>query len=251
MTATNSRQQKLVLAGSILGLSAACILQQPSLAVISALVPISVKQRNQTSLIKGVEVSVKELHEKISRLEPSLDFLPSKTSRPLKPGERGRVGIFIDGSNLYFPTKELNLEMNFGLLLEGLIKGASEVVGPFYYTALRDKDRCHRKFLDQLEEMGYKVIKQQLVFHRNGVANSNVDDRIKADIIHHLEEFDTCFLATGDRGFIRHAQLLRKKLKIGKRVEIASFPSATNGAFPQETDEFIDVTQFCQKRKSA
>ena len=70
-----------------------------------------------------------------------------------------RVGLFIDGSNLYATARALNFDIDYKNLLD-LFQSRSRLVRAFYYTALLDDQEYSpiRPLVDWLNYNGYSIV---------------------------------------------------------------------------------------------
>ena len=70
-----------------------------------------------------------------------------------------RVGLFIDGSNLYATARSLNFDIDYKNLLD-LFQSRSRLVRAFYYTALLDDQDYSpiRPLVDWLDYNGYHIV---------------------------------------------------------------------------------------------
>src|SRR3546814_16614656 len=73
------------------------------------------------------------------------------------PGER--IGMFIDGSNLYAAARALGFDIDYKRLLE-VFPGEGRLVRAFYYTALVEDQEYSpiRPLVDWLDYNGYTMV---------------------------------------------------------------------------------------------
>lgn len=63
--------------------------------------------------------------------------------------QKGRVMIFIDGSNLYHNLRRYAIKIKFEEIIKKL-ETKREIVGIFYYTALLDKNFDEEKYREHI-----------------------------------------------------------------------------------------------------
>ena len=70
-----------------------------------------------------------------------------------------RMGLFIDGANLYATSKALGFDIDFKRLL-GLFRGKGQLVRALYYTAVIEDQEFSsiRPLVDWLDYNGYTVV---------------------------------------------------------------------------------------------
>ena len=75
---------------------------------------------------------------------------------------RGRVAIFIDGSNLFYAALQLGMEIDYTKLLCRLTAG-SRLLRSFFYTGVDRTNEKQQGFLLWMRRNGYRVIAKDLV----------------------------------------------------------------------------------------
>ena len=70
---------------------------------------------------------------------------------------RGRVAIFIDGSNLFYAALQLGIEIDYTKLLCRLT-GGSRLLRSFFYTGVDRNNEKQQGFLLWMRRNGYRVI---------------------------------------------------------------------------------------------
>ena len=165
--------------------------------------------------------------------------------------KKGRVSIFIDGSNLYHSLKNLGIKINFEDLIR-ILKQDKNLINTFYYTAALDitmdkqKYWKHQRFLEKLRQIPkFKVILCTLrkVMNKEG----SVDFFMKGDDIHlandllkgaFKDEFDEAIIVSGDEDFI---PAIRTVKELNKKVTNAYFPETSSNALRRECHESINL----------
>ena len=94
---------------------------------------------------------------------------------------RGRVAIFIDGSNLFYAALQLGIEIDYTKLLCRLTEG-SRLLRSFFYTGVDRTNEKQQGFLLWMRRNGYRVISKDLVQLPDGSKKANLDVEIAVDM---------------------------------------------------------------------
>ena len=84
---------------------------------------------------------------------------------------RGRVAIFIDGSNLFYAALQLGVEIDYTKLLYRLT-GGSKLLRAFFYTGVDPTNEKQQGFLLWMRRNGYRVISKDLVLRLGIIGDS-------------------------------------------------------------------------------
>jgi len=156
-----------------------------------------------------------------------------------------RISIFIDGSNLYYSLKDLDVaKIDFNKLAQ-MLKKDRMLVSVFYYNAPLDisidskKYWEQQKFFDALRRIpGFNVVLARLRKHKSedGTYQFEVkgdDIYLATDLISGAYEnlYDTALIVSGDEDFV---PAIRKVQKLGKKVENIYF-STTSSNYLKKT----------------
>lgn len=90
-------------------------------------------------------------------IDHDFSFSPEQTLE-----DRGRVAIFIDGSNLFYAALQLGIEIDYTKLLRRLT-GTSRLLRAFFYTGVDRTNEKQQGFLLWMRRNGYRVISKELV----------------------------------------------------------------------------------------
>jgi uncharacterized LabA/DUF88 family protein len=140
----------------------------------------------------------------------------------LKPTDR--VGIFIDGANLYATTKACGFDIDFKKM-RSLYEAESNLVRAFYYTALiEDEDFSSiRPLIDWLDYNGYAVVtkptKEFIDSSGRRKIKGNMDIELAIDALELAPYLDEIVLFTGDGDFRKLVDSIQRK---GRRVTVVS-----------------------------
>ena len=155
--------------------------------------------------------------------------------------DRGRVAVFIDGSNLFFTTTHhLQFDIDFTKLVPRLI-GSNKLVRASYYTGNDPFNEKQQKFFHMLRCTGYKVITKDLQTLSDGNRKVNLDVEIAVDMINMARsgKVDTIICISGN-GDLTYA--LQNVVTFGVRVEVVSYRQATHENLIHLADKYVDLS---------
>ncbi len=166
-------------------------------------------------------------------------------SDPVFPPEqvlenRGRVAIFIDGSNLFYAALQLGVEIDYSKLLYRLTAGA-KLLRAFFYTGVDRTNEKQQGFLLWMRRNGYRVIAKDLVQLPDGSKKANLDVEIAVDLMALVGSFDTAVLVSGDGDLAYAVDAVSYR---GARVEVVSLRSMTSDSLINVADRYIDLDQI-------
>jgi uncharacterized LabA/DUF88 family protein len=161
-----------------------------------------------------------------------------------------RVGLFIDGANLYASSKSLGLEIDFKRLLD-LFAQRAHLVRALYYTAIIDDQEFSsvRPLVDWLTYNGFTcVTKPAKLFadaegHRK--VKGNMDVEIAVDAMRLAPYLDHVVLFSGDGDFRRLVEVLQEQ---GRRVSVVSSlvtnPPMISDDLRRQADQFVELASL-------
>ncbi len=166
-------------------------------------------------------------------------------SDPVFPPEqvlenRGRVAIFIDGSNLFYAALQLGIEIDYTKLLYRLTAG-SRLLRAFFYTGVDRTNEKQQGFLLWMRRNGYRVIAKDLVQLPDGSKKANLDVEIAVDLMALVGAYDTAVLVSGDGDLAYAVDAVSYR---GARVEVVSLRSMTSDSLINVADRYIDLDQI-------
>ncbi len=153
---------------------------------------------------------------------------------------RGRVAIFIDGSNLFYAALQLGIEIDYTKLLCRLT-GGSRLLRSFFYTGVDRTNEKQQGFLLWMRRNGYRVIAKDLVQLPDGSKKANLDVEIAVDMMALVDSYDTAVLVSGD-GDLAYA--VNAVSYHGVRVEVVSLRAMTSDSLINVSDRYIDLEQI-------
>ncbi len=158
--------------------------------------------------------------------------------------------IIIDGSNLYSTLKALELEIDYGKLLE-LFQGKGRLQRAYYYTAIVEDDDFSpiKPLVDWLDYNGYHVITKPAKQYKDRDGRSrikgNMDMEMAVDMIELAPHIDHFLLFTGDGDFSRVVEYVQKQ---GCRVSVISSmmtkPAMLGDDLRRQADAFIELGEL-------
>ena len=153
---------------------------------------------------------------------------------------RGRVAIFIDGSNLFYAALQLGIEIDYTRLLYRLTEG-SRLLRAFFYTGVDRTNEKQQGFLLWMRRNGYRVIAKDLVQLPDGSKKANLDVEIAVDLMALVGSYDTAIIVSGDGDLAYAAYSVSYR---GARVEVVSLRSMTSDSLINVADHYIDLDQI-------
>jgi uncharacterized LabA/DUF88 family protein len=153
---------------------------------------------------------------------------------------RGRIAIFIDGSNLFYAALQLGIEIDYSKLLHRLT-GGSRLLRAFFYTGVDRANDKQQGFLLWMRRNGYRVIAKDLVQLPDGSKKANLDVEIAVDLMSLVGSYDTAIIVSGDGDLAYAANAVSYR---GARVEVVSLRSMTSDSLINVADRYIDLDQI-------
>lgn len=150
---------------------------------------------------------------------------------------RGRIAVFIDGSNLFYAALQLGIEIDYTKLLRRLTAG-SRLFRAFFYTGVDRTNEKQQGFLLWMRRNGYRVHSKDLVQLPDGSKKANLDVEIAVDIMSLVDCYDTAVLVSGD-GDLAYA--VDAASYEGVRIEVVSLRSMTSDSLINVSDRYIDL----------
>jgi uncharacterized LabA/DUF88 family protein len=157
-----------------------------------------------------------------------------------------RVGLFIDGSNLYAATKGLDFDIDYKKLLKAFSK-RGRLVRAFYYTALIEDQEFSpiRPLVDWLDYNGYTMVTKPTKEFSDSVGRrkikGNMDIELAVDLMEMAEHLDHAVIFSGDGDFRRLVEAVQRK---GVRVSVVSTPPMIADELRRQADYFIEMNDL-------
>ena len=174
-----------------------------------------------------------------------------------------RIGIFIDGANLYNAARALGFDIDYKRLLD-LFGSEGRLIRAFYYTALLDDQEYSpiRPLVDWLDYNGYTMVtkptKEFTDSYGRRKIKGNMDIELAIDVIDMADKLDHVVIFSGDGDFRSLVESVQRK---GVRVSIVSTvrsqPPMAADELRRQADVFIelqdlapDISREVQHRES-
>jgi uncharacterized LabA/DUF88 family protein len=161
-----------------------------------------------------------------------------------------RLGLFIDGANLYAAARSLGFDIDYKRLLD-LFATKGHLVRAFYYTALVEDQEYSpiRPLVDWLDYNGYTMVTKPTkeftdAFGRRKI-KGNMDIELAIDVMEMAPFLDHVVLFSGDGDFRRLVEAVQQK---GKRVSVVSTirstPPMVADELRRQADNFMELAEL-------
>ncbi len=158
-----------------------------------------------------------------------------------------RIGLFIDGSNLYAAARALSFDIDYKRLLE-LFASQGTLIRAFYYTALLEDQEYSpiRPLVDWLDYNGYTMVTKPTKEFTDTTGRrkikGNMDIELAIDAMEMADHLDHIAIFSGDGDFRRLVEAIQNK---GVRVTIVSTlrsqPPMVADELRRQADVFIEL----------
>ena len=158
-----------------------------------------------------------------------------------------RIGLFIDGANLYAAARALGFDIDYKKLLQ-LFADKGHLVRAFYYTALIEDQEYSpiRPLVDWLDYNGYTMVTKPTKEFTDASGRrkikGNMDIELAIDVMEMAERLDHVVLFSGDGDFRRLVEAVQRR---GKRVSVVSTirtsPPMVADELRRQADNFIEL----------
>ena len=162
-----------------------------------------------------------------------------------QPSER--IGLFIDGSNLYAAARALAFDIDYKRLLE-LFSAKGHVVRAFYYTALLEEHEYSpiRPLVDWLDYNGYTMVTKQTKEFTDSAGRrkikGNMDIELAVDVMEMAQYLDHIIIFSGDGDFRRLVEAVQRKgVRVSAVSTVRSQPPMVADELRRQVDEFIEL----------
>lgn len=158
-----------------------------------------------------------------------------------------RIGLFIDGSNLYAAARALAFDIDYKRLLE-LFASKGQLIRAFYYTALVEDQEYTpiRPLIDWLDYNGYTMVTKPTKEFTDATGRrkikGNMDIELAIDVMEMAEHLDHVVLFSGDGDFRRLVEAVQRR---GVRVTVVSTirsqPPMVADELRRQADIFLEL----------
>jgi uncharacterized LabA/DUF88 family protein len=163
-----------------------------------------------------------------------------------------RIGLFIDGSNLYSAARALGFDIDYKRLLD-LFGAKGRLIRAFYYTALLDEQEYSpiRPLVDWLDYNGYTMVTKPTKEYTDAAGRrkikGNMDIELAIDVMEMAQHLDHIVLFSGDGDFRRLVEAVQRK---GVRVTVVSTvrsaPPMVADELRRQADNFVELYDLAQ-----
>ncbi|HEY4495732.1 MAG TPA: NYN domain-containing protein, partial [Candidatus Paceibacterota bacterium] len=160
-----------------------------------------------------------------------------------------KIGIFIDGANVYYSGKQAGWRFDVAKLKK-LFAGVFDVRVMNFYSAVPNKDdlsyRQTAEFLRKISSFA-SVVRKPLKYIDGG-KKGNVDIEIALDVVRHLPDLDEVLVVSGDSDYLELWKYVYKEK--GKSIRFLSYRD--NLAFELKATKYIlfeKIRQFVELGK--
>jgi uncharacterized LabA/DUF88 family protein len=161
-----------------------------------------------------------------------------------------RIGLFIDGANLYSAARALDFDIDYRKLLEEF-KKRGRLVRANYYTALLENDDYTpiRPLVDWLDYNGFSIVTKAAREYtdENGRRRikGDMDVEIAVDVMEAAGYLDHIILFSGDGDFRKVVEAVQRR---GVRVSVVSTlksqPPMIADDLRRQADNFIELAEL-------
>ncbi len=164
-----------------------------------------------------------------------------------------RVGLFIDGANLYATARALGFDIDYKRLLEHF-RSKGHLVRALYYTALIEDQEYSpiRPLIDWLDYNGYTMVTKPTKEFTDSSGRrkikGNMDIELAIDVMEMAPHLDHVVLFSGDGDFRRLVEAVQRKgLRVTVVSTVRSQPSMVADELRRQADRFIDIVELQEK----
>jgi uncharacterized LabA/DUF88 family protein len=158
-----------------------------------------------------------------------------------------RVGLFIDGSNLYAAARALGFDIDYKRLLD-LFAARGRLIRAFYYTALMEDQEYSpiRPLVDWLDYNGYTMVTKPTKEFTDAAGRrkikGNMDIELAIDVMEMAPYLDHVVLFSGDGDFRRLVEAVQRKgLRVTVVSTVRSQPPMVADELRRQADIFVEL----------
>jgi uncharacterized LabA/DUF88 family protein len=156
-----------------------------------------------------------------------------------------RVAIFIDGENIHYSAKHLNMRLDY-LKLCRLLAGERRLLRSYFYTAVSNQSEGKIDFINFLKLNGFTVVTKEIKsFNDLEGSGRNVrgilDMEMAIDVLELAPHLDTVIICTGDGDFKPLVLALGRR---GIHVEVCALREMTSTDLIATADVYIDLASL-------
>ncbi len=161
------------------------------------------------------------------------------------PSPHDRVAIFIDGENIHYSAKHLNMRLDY-LKLCSKLAGPRRLVRSYFYTAVSTQSEGKIDFINFLRLNGFKVVIKEIKSFNDQEqggrsVRSSLDMEMAIDALELSGKLDSIILCTGDGDFRPLVDALGRR---GLHVEICALREMTSTDLIATADRYTDLASM-------
>ncbi len=158
------------------------------------------------------------------------------------PDPRDKVAIFIDGENIHYSAKHLNMRLDY-LKMCKVLAGERRLIRSHFYTAITNQSEGKIDFINFLKLNGFRVVTKELrafteAETQQRLFRGNLDLELAVDVYELLPHLDTVIICSGDGDFV---PLIESVARHGKHVEVCGLREMTSTELIAAADVYIDL----------
>ncbi|MFQ5618156.1 MAG: NYN domain-containing protein [Rhodospirillales bacterium] len=158
-----------------------------------------------------------------------------------------RIGLFIDGSNLYAAARALAFDIDYKRLLD-YFSTKGRLIRAFYYTALMEEQEYSpiRPLVDWLDYNGYTMVTKPTKEFTDSTGRrkikGNMDIELAIDVMEMAERLDHIVIFSGDGDFRRLVEAVqRKAVRVSVVSTVRSQPPMVADELRRQADYFVEL----------
>jgi uncharacterized LabA/DUF88 family protein len=158
-----------------------------------------------------------------------------------------RVGLFIDGSNLYAAARALGFDIDYKRLLD-VFASRGRLIRAFYYTALMEDQEYSpiRPLVDWLDYNGFTMVTKPTKEFTDAAGRrkikGNMDIELAIDVMEMAPYLDHVVLFSGDGDFRRLVEAVQRKgLRVTVVSTVRSQPPMVADELRRQADSFVEL----------
>jgi len=153
-----------------------------------------------------------------------------------------RVAIFIDGENIHYSAKHLNMRLDYLKLCRKLADGR-RLLRSYFYTAVSNQSEGKIDFINFLKLNGFTVVTKEIKSFNDMEGSSRnvrgaLDMEMAIEAMELSDRLDTVILCTGDGDFKALVVALGRR---GIHVEICALREMTSTELIATADAYTDL----------
>ena len=161
-----------------------------------------------------------------------------------------RIGLFIDGANLYSAARSLGFDIDYRRLL-GQFRGTGRLIRAYYYTALIEDQEYSpiRPLVDWLDYNGFSVVTKPIKEFTDATGRrkvkGNMDIELAIDMLEMSPVLDHVVLFSGDGDFRRLIEAVQRRgLRATVISTIKSSPPMVADELRRQADNFVELAEL-------